>query len=513
MKKIIILLALFASLLFANIGKISAFSGNVNIERQNSVLTATVGFALLEKDLVKTSDNARAQIVFEDGTVISIGKNAVLNIAEFINDSSNPSNSKTDLRVVEGAFKAITGSIGKIAPERFKLQTKSASIGIRGTIIFGDQAMIACTEGEIEVEVDGIKHILPAGMMIRIRPDGTPTDPEPIEDDQLGGIEGDVEGGSGSTNDDGTNPTNNTEGEESQDGINSDDEMEIEPLPTGDGGQNPLSDTPNSSPDNTIQNTNEIADNIHNDSANDSINNTIDNQSNNSILYEPFSFHGIGKKIEFNSGSFGYWNINGDTEVSPISLDSNGNIVAKLTIEGSSINNVTTLRFQDGDDVYWGYWNDHILTNAMDVPWIVGITTSDTLIGNTSTTISFSGSVMGNVYNESNSTYSNIIQNSNNNFAATIDFGGSAGNMTGNISFDDGFGNNWQGSINSSTSGSSFSGTIFVGGGSISGEGNISGNIYGENEIKAIGGGFYMFGDDIDDNTFKANGIFKAGVQ
>ncbi|MEJ5168392.1 MAG: FecR family protein, partial [Arcobacteraceae bacterium] len=180
MKNVILLLFLLATSLYANIGKISAFSGDVKIDRNTKLLNATVGFILEQKDTVKTSDNAKAQIVFEDGTVISIGKNAILNINEFVNDTTNPKNSKVDVKFAEGAFKTITGGIGKVAPDRFKLQTKSASIGIRGTIVYGDQSLIACTQGEIEVEAGGVRQILPAGTMTKIQSDGTPTNPEPI---------------------------------------------------------------------------------------------------------------------------------------------------------------------------------------------------------------------------------------------------------------------------------------------------------------------------------------------
>lgn len=256
MKKIILLLLFFTISLFANIGKISAFSGDVKVDRNAKLLNATIGFILEQKDTVKTSDNAKAQIVFEDGTVISIGKNAVLNINEFLNDTSNPKNSKVDVKFAEGAFKTITGGIGKVAPDRFKLQTKSASIGIRGTIIFGNQEMIACTQGEIEVEAGGVKQILPAGTMTKIQSDGTPTNPEPIEDEDLGDIGDDV----GEQNPDG--------GGTGDGGGTAGDEMEIEPLPTEGEGQQPLSDTPKPTLDNT-QNTDNILQTTNNDNTKD----------------------------------------------------------------------------------------------------------------------------------------------------------------------------------------------------------------------------------------------------
>jgi hypothetical protein len=297
MKKIAILLLLFTISLFANIGKISAFSGDVKVDRNAKLLNATIGFILEQKDTVKTSDNAKAQIVFEDGTVVSIGKNAVLNINEFINDTSNPKNSKVDVKFAEGAFKTITGGIGKVAPDRFKLQTKSASIGIRGTIIFGNQEMIACTQGEIEVEAGGVKQILPAGTMTKIKPDGTPTDPEPIETDDLGKIEVDVEGGSDTPNNDGTNPQANPE-----------DEIEIEPLPTEGEGQQPFLDTPATGNDDT-QNPNDLSRTTNDDTTKDTFQNVVNNQEaeeepdNTPVLPSAYTLNGYILNYFYNGNS------------------------------------------------------------------------------------------------------------------------------------------------------------------------------------------------------------------
>ena len=188
MRKIALLFILLSLSLYANIGKISAFSGDVKIDRNTQLLNATVGFILEQKDTVKSSDNSKAQIVFEDGTVISIGKNAVLSIAEYVNDTTNPSNSKTDFRVLEGTFKTITGGIGKVAPEKFKLQTKSASIGIRGTIIVGDQTKIACTQGEITVTAGGITQTIPAGKMTSLE-NGIPSQPQDVQENDLADID------------------------------------------------------------------------------------------------------------------------------------------------------------------------------------------------------------------------------------------------------------------------------------------------------------------------------------
>lgn len=91
-----------------------------------------------------------------------------------------------------GFFKTITGKIGKINPSKFKLNTKSASIGIRGTQIImttdsvaGD--FIACTSGEISVtsNLTGNSVIVPSGNFTKIVPGVNPTIPETYSIEQL----------------------------------------------------------------------------------------------------------------------------------------------------------------------------------------------------------------------------------------------------------------------------------------------------------------------------------------
>jgi hypothetical protein len=189
-------LFLFCGLsLFASIGKISALNGKIVVDRQKQLLDANIGFDLEEKDLVITDDKSKAQITLNDGTVLSLGKNSKLDINEYVYDEKDSSNSKANFKFAEGTFKSITGAIGKVAPEKFKLETKSASIGIRGTIIVGNQEKIACTHGKIEVTSAGVTQVLNAGMMTNTEQGKPPTPPTKIE----GNLLNEVDNNSGST--------------------------------------------------------------------------------------------------------------------------------------------------------------------------------------------------------------------------------------------------------------------------------------------------------------------------
>lgn len=164
--QIILSLMLLSISLFANIGKVSAVVGDASIQREDSKITAKVGTIIEEKDIVLTKNNSKVQLVFKDNTVITIGKDSALDISEYVYDTKNPNNSKTDFNFFKGAFKTITGNIGKINRDKFKLRTKSATIGIRGTTILANEQTIACLTGAVRITFNGQSIDIPAGFSV-----------------------------------------------------------------------------------------------------------------------------------------------------------------------------------------------------------------------------------------------------------------------------------------------------------------------------------------------------------
>jgi hypothetical protein len=179
------MLVLLVEFLFAAVGNITALNGESSIVRDSQNIKAVLGFELEEKDTIHTTMNANVQITFTDKTIIDIGKNSTFNIASYIFDTKNPTYSTTHLNILEGTFKAITGEVGKINPSKFKLQTKNATIGIRGTIIIGDQNYVGCLEGIIAVTSQGETVILKAGEITSTLEGSKPTAPQPIKNSDI----------------------------------------------------------------------------------------------------------------------------------------------------------------------------------------------------------------------------------------------------------------------------------------------------------------------------------------
>ena len=190
MFKRLLILSLFCALsgsaLMASVGVVSAARGDASLLRSGSAVPLKLGQQLEEKDIITTGSDAKVQLTFNDRTIITIGKNSRFSIEEYFFDTSKAS--KLKFQMSKGFFRSVSGKIGKIVPQRFKLQTKNATIGIRGTEIVietdperGDR--IACTMGRIYVLTNRISTPLEvdAGNMVTVKPNSFPTKPISIE--------------------------------------------------------------------------------------------------------------------------------------------------------------------------------------------------------------------------------------------------------------------------------------------------------------------------------------------
>ncbi len=178
MRAFVIFLFLLAPMMvWASVGKVVAAYGGVYVERGTERLAVKSGFELAQKDLVLTQKRAKAQLLFADQTVITLGQETRFAIEAY---SAQSASLQAQFRIEEGSFRSITGSIGKLAPKEFTLKTKNSTIGIRGTQILGiigAQEHIACTSGQISVANAMGEVIVNAGEITTVTPDALPTPP------------------------------------------------------------------------------------------------------------------------------------------------------------------------------------------------------------------------------------------------------------------------------------------------------------------------------------------------
>jgi hypothetical protein len=97
-----------------------------------------VGTDVQANEIISTTDNDRAHLVFLDGTTLTIGPSSSMTIDKFVYD---PTTQKGELAVnaTKGVFRIIGGRISKTST--IAVTTPAATMGIRGGIaVFGVQA-------------------------------------------------------------------------------------------------------------------------------------------------------------------------------------------------------------------------------------------------------------------------------------------------------------------------------------------------------------------------------------
>lgn len=204
MKKIIFMFLLFVSALFANIGTITLLEGEAFVKRGEETLRLNISDSISNNDFIETKTNSKVKITFIDNTIITIGKESSLKIEDYFFDSNNKNSAKTELSVSKGAFHAITGQIGKVNPDKFKLKTKNATIGIRGTEIYGDQSRVFCTQGAIFVLSFGETREVSQGFFVNTFDNQIPSQSMPIDQQQFQDVNSRL-----NTNDVGNNQSSN----------------------------------------------------------------------------------------------------------------------------------------------------------------------------------------------------------------------------------------------------------------------------------------------------------------
>ena len=465
MKKIILIFILLSSFVYANIAKVTTLVGEVNIHRADKTLKASKGFEILEKDTIKTTAEGRVQLLFTDNTIISVGYNSTFSIDEYVNDANKPPKASFGLK--KGIFKSITGKIGNLNPDRFKLKTKSASIGIRGTTILaniGDtEEKIICTDGGIRVENENGFTDVDAGEMTTVKNGGAPSQAVFATSDDIGELE-DQSGASQNEAESGINQESANEAKRSNGNANQNNNQNAAIANNQNTNANTNTQTPTTGFENDLAGNSNISQSVfYKTTLTNNYNQSTDKFSSKQRLIVKSGTDNALSTTDGSIGnylSWGHWGVTSDTSESK--SDFSGS-----TYEGRS------------------YWLSGALTPASDVP--------------TSGSATYTGSIAGSVIRSAGTSLAgNTVSGST---SITADFGSNSMSGTFNV---DGFANTNLSNVNMTREqyGVTFSGDLS---GTNVTSGLIDGAFYGDN-AQAVGGTWQI--EDTSQNA--ANGTFAA---
>ena len=115
-----------------DVGFVKTMEGELYVMRDARKEVVNPGMQLWAGDKVYTGADGKAGIVFRDGTVVTLGNNSVFDIRGY---TFLPSENEYDFSMYmeKGEMLYTSGKLGKLAPEKVKLATPRATVGVRGT--------------------------------------------------------------------------------------------------------------------------------------------------------------------------------------------------------------------------------------------------------------------------------------------------------------------------------------------------------------------------------------------
>lgn len=112
-----------------------------------------MGSALLVGDRLVTKSGATIEVVFLDGSKLSLAGEGNLSVDDYAYGGKRKPTSVVTVR--SGVFSFMAGKIAKIAPENYKVETTTATIGIRGSgghgVVTSDGLTISTVPGHVLV--------------------------------------------------------------------------------------------------------------------------------------------------------------------------------------------------------------------------------------------------------------------------------------------------------------------------------------------------------------------------
>lgn len=115
-------------------GIVEQTKGKVYVSTPNKK-ELSIGTEIAEGDELVSEADSEALLKLQDGTIVAVRPNTrmVFTKYTFSPDEKLSQNDNFLVSLFKGGLRTITGKIGKRHPEQFKVQTPTATIGIRGT--------------------------------------------------------------------------------------------------------------------------------------------------------------------------------------------------------------------------------------------------------------------------------------------------------------------------------------------------------------------------------------------
>ena len=125
----------FSSMVMAEgAGTVTHLSGILKALRADGATKIlSVKSDILQGDILQTEKDTFARIKFIDGGEVVLRPGTVFKVQSYAYAPDSQQDDNIALQLVKGGMRSVTGLLGKRSPDKFKMETVVATIGIRGT--------------------------------------------------------------------------------------------------------------------------------------------------------------------------------------------------------------------------------------------------------------------------------------------------------------------------------------------------------------------------------------------
>ena len=162
------------------VGSVARLKNDASLMRVASVHALQPGVSVELNDQLRTGAQSRLEVDLRDETKITLGAEATITVDRFVYDPDRSKGGMT-VNVLKGAFRFVSGGIGKPGDKDIVAKTEFGIIGVRGTDFWGgpiDGAFgVLLLEGAVEVTTPGGSVVLDepgAGTTIGLQRDAAP---------------------------------------------------------------------------------------------------------------------------------------------------------------------------------------------------------------------------------------------------------------------------------------------------------------------------------------------------
>ncbi|WP_432735175.1 FecR domain-containing protein [Maridesulfovibrio sp. FT414] len=130
----------------SSIGVVLEATGDVYLRSGEGMRQVEAGAPVYRGEELVTGHGSSAEIRFADDSLLSQGADSSIHLNDYVYEETDGTASELFFKMGHGTFRMVTGKIAETNPERFKIGSPLATIGIRGTITVH------------EIGADGEKH-------------------------------------------------------------------------------------------------------------------------------------------------------------------------------------------------------------------------------------------------------------------------------------------------------------------------------------------------------------------